>query len=98
MQQPTSFLLSVYEGSHSSGEALWTEEGKTGDWQKLDALSLPGFDGRVHLPLGDFWLAALATPVARFEEQIEGLETIVKFGDTQQLRTRYTVVLEAEYD
>lgn len=96
-QNPTSFVLTAYEGSRTSGEAVWEEKGTGDDWQKLDALRLPGFDGRVHLSLSDFWSAALADGGPRFEQQIEGLETIVKFGNTQQLRTLYTVVLEAGY-
>lgn len=97
-QNPTSFVLAAYEGSKTSGEAVWEEKGAGDDWQKFDALRLPGFDGRVHLSLSDFWPAALADRRSRFEQQIEGLETIVKFGNAQQLRTLYTVVLEAKYD
>lgn len=97
-QNPRSFVLTVFEGSRTSGEATWEEEGTGADWQKLEALRLPGFDGRVHLPLSGFWPAAFADCSPRFEQQIEGLETIVKFGNTQQLRTLYTVVFEATYE
>lgn len=97
-QNPSSFVLTVDEGRRNSGEAVWQEEGTGNDWQKLDALRLPGFDGRVHLSLSGFWSAALANRSVRFEQQIEGLETIMKFGNTQQLRTLYTVVLDATYE
>lgn len=95
---PKSFLLNIYAGRNATEEALWQEQGKGADWQKLDAIRLPGFDGRVHLPLVGFWAAALAARQPRFEQQVEGLETIVKFGDTMQLRTVYTAVLEAQFD
>ncbi len=97
LKHPTSFLLSVYKGGQATGEAEWTAQGANDDWQHMSALRLPGFDGRVHLALSDFWQAAIADGSPRFEQQVEGLETIVKLGDTMQLRSRYTVVLEATY-
>lgn len=98
VKNPTSYVLSIYDGSTAAGEPLRIEQGQGDDWQQLTVMSLYGFSGSATLKLHEFWQAALTAASPRFEQQVEGLETIVKFGNTMQLRPEYTLVLEAEYE
>lgn len=96
VDQPRSigaFRLQVY---HGNAMAPVAEHVGTGDeWRLKPVLSVPVGDQSYSVRVDGLWSELLqGSSQDRIEQQIEGLCTIVKFGDTVQLREPFRVVVE----
>ena len=86
------FRIIVYEGS--STEAAATYENDLTSWADYEGLRMPGFDGSYSLSLSGLWAEFFAKDHAAVEQVLTGYETIVKFGDTMQLKQAFRVTIE----
>ena len=88
-----SFRVSIYH--RSSTEPVREFDGVGADqWQRQPTLSVPFNDESYTVRIDTVWADFLQTDEDRLEQEVEGLCTIVKFGDTMQLREPFRVVIE----
>ena len=92
MTRAERFRLTVFEGN--STEAAAVHEDETGSWGQYERLRLPGFDGSYSLSLSGLWAAFFESGQTRVEQTLTGYETIVKFGNTMQLKQEFRVTVE----
>lgn len=92
MSQAGRFRLTVFEGSNTEAAAVYENELR--DWGKYERLRLPGFDGSYSLSLSGLWAAFFANEQMPIEHTLTGYETIVKFGNTMQLKQDFRVTVE----
>ena len=93
-EDPTigSFRVSVY---HRSSPDPLNGYADTGDeWMLKPVVSVAIFDQSYSVRVSTVWADLLAGTSNRIEQDVEGLCTIVKFGDTMQLRDSCRVVIE----
>lgn len=93
----SQFELKIYKGSRTEGETEYEAAGEGDEWSKYSRISFSGFDGSIKLSLEDFWQFAIENKLEAYQRQLEGYESIVKFGDVMQLKEQYTAVLKAKY-
>ncbi len=67
-----------------------------GAGQHKSTLSVPFDDESYTLRIDTVWADLLQGDEVRIEQQVEGLCTIVKFGDTMRLREPFRVVIEVD--
>ncbi len=91
------FNLKIYNGSSTKGKPVFTAAGNGDYWKSYITINLPGFDGTIVLSLAEFWDKVLKVNLNQYQESIYGFETIIKFGDTMQLKELFIVVVEVDY-
>ena len=89
-----SFRVSVYQGK--SAEAVREYEGVGAEWKLRSSLSIPADDESYTVRIDTVWVDLLRGNEERTEQEVDGLCTIVKFGDTLQLRKPFRVVIELQ--
>ena len=87
-----SFRVSIYH--RSSTESVNEFHGVGAEWQLKSMLSVPFDDESYTVRIDTVWADLLQRDEDRVEQEVEGLCTIVKFGDTMQLREPFRVVIE----
>jgi hypothetical protein len=87
-----SFRVSVYH--RNSTDVVREFEGVGAEWQLRSTLSIPTDDESFAVRIDTVWADLLQGDEDRIEREVEGLCTIVKFGDTMQLRKPFRVVIE----
>jgi len=87
-----SFRVNVYHGN--STEPLAEHVGTGDEWRVKPLLSVPLDDESYSVRVDTVWGDLLRGSRDHIEQQVEGLCTIVKFGDTMQLREPFRVVVE----
>ncbi len=92
-----SFELRLYRGRNTDGEPEFSVSGSGDEWENYQRVRVPGFDGSVSISLEGFWAAVLEQQLHDATAEVTGYETIVKFGDTQQLKEDFTVVVQVAY-
>ena len=91
------FKAQIFAGNHTSGEAETSFSGNGQQWQNYRTVTLPGFDGRQTLNLDDFWLEVFNHQKNEVIVKLIGLETIVKYANTQQIKQPFTLVATLTY-
>ena len=91
------FDLKIYKGKRTEFNPECEVSGEGEEWAKYSRLSFPGFDGSIKLSLEDVWHHVINNQIESHQQQVEGLESIVKFGDVMQLKEIYTVVIRASF-
>lgn len=91
------FKLDVYRGKEVNNTPENSYSGVGHDWMSYRCIYLQGFDGRITLNLELFWKKVIANKLKTFSQTLLGYETIVKFGDTMQLKEAFTVHAEIAY-
>lgn len=92
-----SFVLRLYRGRAATGDPELSVSGNGEEWKDYLRVRVPGFDGAVSVSLENFWSAVLGQRLESAESEVTGLETIVKFGGTMQLKETFTAVIEVAY-
>lgn len=92
MTKAERFRLTVFQGN--STDAADVHEDDVGNWGHYERLRLPGFDGSYSLSLSGLWAAYFENGQTRIEQTLTGYETIVKFGNTMQLKQNFRVIVE----
>ncbi len=92
------FKLTLYAGDNIDGEAVDEYQGAGEQWVNYQQLKLPGFDGSQTLNLQDFWLNVANTKPLAITTRIYGIETIVKWSNTHQIKNVFTLVAELSYE
>ena len=92
-----SFELRLCRGPGAGGEPELSVSGSGDEWERYLRVRVPGFDGSVSIDLEGFWAAVLEQKLEAAEAEVTGYETIVKFGDTRQLREKFTAVVKISY-
>ena len=57
-------------------------------------MSVPFYDESYTVRVSTVWVDLLETDENRIEQEVEGLCTIIKFGNTLQIREPFRVVVE----
>lgn len=86
------FCVSIYHCS--SRKSLRGYEGTGAEWQLRPTLSVPYRDESYTVRIDTIWAELLQGKEDRIEKEVDGLCTIIKFGDTMQLREPFRVVIE----
>ena len=89
-----SFPLCLYH--HSSTESLRVYEGVGAEWLFQSKLSVPIHDVSYTVRIDTVFVDLLRGNESRIEQKVEGLCTIIKFGDKLQLREPFRVVIEVD--
>jgi len=92
-----SFLVEIFSGSSIEGEAEYTCHGINDEWLDYQLVKLPGFDGVITVSLENVWQQALKGNESCYIVPVIGYETIIKFGDTMQMKSHFTVKLSLIY-
>ena len=92
-----SFELNIYRGQTVTDTPEYSVIGAGDDWANHTRLKFPGFDGSISLSLEDFWLNVLNNKTESCVQLLEGYETIIKYGDTMQLKEPFMVELKAQF-
>lgn len=92
MSRSKRFCLIVIAGNSSEAAAVC--EGDLDDWKRYEQLKMPGFDGSYSLSLSGLWAEFFENGHVPVEHVVTGYETIVKFGDTMQLKQDFRVTIE----
>ena len=87
-----SFRVSIYH--RISPESVREYRGAGAEWQLKSTLSVPIDDESYTVRVDTVWVDLLQGDQDRIEREVEGLCTIIKFGDTMQLREPFRVVIE----
>ena len=87
-----SFRVSIYH--RSSPESVREYRGTGAEWQLKATLSVPFDDESYTVRIDTVWVDLLQGNDDRVEQEVEGLSTIIKFGNTMQLREPFRVVIE----
>lgn len=87
-----SFRVNVYHCSSTESVAEYLGTGA--EWRLRFALRAPIGDETYTVRVDTVWVDLLQGDQDRIEQDVEGLATIVKFGDTMQLRETFRVVVE----
>ena len=87
-----SFCVSVYH--RSSRDALNWYAGTGDEWRLKPVISVAIFDQSYSVRVSTVWADLLAGTSQRIEQNVEGLCTITKFGNTVLLRESCRVVIE----
>jgi len=91
------FKLDVFRGKEVSDSPEKSYSGTGHDWMSYRCIYLEGFDGRVTLNLELFWKKVIANKLDVFTQTLLGYETIIKFGETMQLKEAFTAQAEVSY-
>lgn len=91
-----AFRVDVFApNARSKDKALNGYEGVGDEWQTRSTLSVFYDDESFTVSLDDMWLALLNSPgLDRVEREVTGLCTIVKWGNTMQLKREFRVVIQ----
>jgi len=92
-----SFELEIFNGRHAEGEPEHHYSGENDEWLDYLHIKTPGFDGVISLSLEAIWRTAIEQQKTSFIAPVTGYETIVKFGDTMQMKSSFTVKLLISY-
>ncbi len=87
-----SFRVNIYHGV--STDSIREYVGAGTEWQLESTLRIPIDDESYTVRIDTVWAKLLQGDEDRIEQEVEGLCTIVKFGDTMQLREPFRVVIE----
>lgn len=87
-----SFRVSIYHGN--STDSIRQYVGTGAEWQLESTLSVPFYDESYTVRIDTVWVDLLKGDENRIEQEVDGLCTIIKFGDTMQLREPFRVVIE----
>lgn len=87
-----SFRVSIFP--RSSTDSIREHEGTGDEWKLESTLSVPFYDESYTVRIDTVWVDLLEGHGDRIEQQVDGLCTIIKFGDTMQLRVPFRVVIE----
>ena len=93
---PRSFSISLYrlDGDKQSTTAVYQYNGR----EPEQVISLDGFSRTLTIDLDDHWAKMIENQNTDFATPVTTYETIVKFGQTQQLVDHYQLVLHIEYE
>ncbi|MFL0803507.1 MAG: hypothetical protein K6L81_07290 [Agarilytica sp.] len=92
-----SFELNIYAGAGENSEPVYSCSGLGDEWLQYMQVRLPGFDGTMLLRLEGFWRTVAEEMPSRYSEQITAYETIVKMGDTMQLKSIFNAIATIFY-
>ena len=89
-----AFCVSIF---HTSAKEPLREYNGTGaEWQLKPVLTVPVGEYSYSVRIDGLWVELLRGSETRLEREVDGLCTIIKFGDTLQLREPFRVVIEVE--
>ena len=88
------FQLKVFRGKKVIEEPETTYSGCMDELTAYQVLKLAGFDGRITLRLDEFWNKVIQEDLVAYTTTLTGYETIIKFGNTMQLKEPFTVAVE----
>ncbi|MEH6502824.1 MAG: hypothetical protein V7682_02860 [Cycloclasticus sp.] len=92
-----SFLVEVFNGKKMDAEPEYTFQGENDEWLEYQNLRLQGFDGSISIQLENIWREVLNQQKSYFIAPVVGYETIIKFGNTMQIKTPFTVKISISY-
>jgi len=96
--KPKTFTLTIYEGSNSNSEPVIVYDGVADDWLSYCTVHPRGFDQSYTLRLDGYWENVLTNQLTEYTETLIGYETIVKFGNTMQLKQPFTVHIVCSFE
>lgn len=91
------FQAKVFSGNRTTGESEIEFSGQGPQWENYRTIKLPGFNGSQTLNLDNFWLDVFTHQQCIVTAKLTGLETIVKYSNTQQLKEPFTIVASLTY-
>lgn len=89
-----SFRVSIFH--RNSKETLRTQSGTGEEWKADPVVTVPIRDESYSIRLSTVWVDLFESGLNRIEQDVDGLCTIIKWGDTMQLREPCRVVIEIE--
>ena len=92
------FCIRIFPAGLINGEAKVEYEGNGEEWHNYRQIKQPGFDGAQTINLNDLWLQVFSQYPKSIQMEVVGYETIVKYGNTQQLTEKFTVVADFCYE
>ena len=92
-----SFDIEIFSGSLAEGESEHHYSGENDEWLDYLNIKSPGFDGVISISLEGVWRTAIEQQKTNYTAPVTGYETIVKFGDTMQMKSSFTVKLLISY-
>ena len=96
--KPKTFILTIYEGKNSNSEPVFIYEGAADDWEKCYTVHPRGFDESYTLRLEGYLENVLVKKLTEYSETLTGYETIVKYGNTMQLKHPFTVHIVCTFE
>jgi len=92
-----NFQLQLFSGRSKKGECVFEKSSNSNNWQDYIDLKVPGFSGSVSVSLASAWHTVINEQLDSYSGLVTGYETIVKFGNTHQLKENYTVKISVNY-
>lgn len=86
--------LHYLDAQGSLGKVKHHEQGTE---EPPEAISIDGFSEDRYIDLRGYWVEILADQIERFQTDITTYETIIKFGETQQLINKYRLIIKVTY-
>ena len=83
--------LCYLDDDGNPGKIKYHEQGTT---EPPEAIIIDGFSEDRYIDLRNYWTEILEDKIAEFHTDITTYETIIKFGDTQQLVNEYKLVIK----
>lgn len=93
----TAFNLSLFLCGQNDAEPCAQYEGSGDEWTSYLQIKQPGFDGYQTINLEGLWENVFSNYPKRVHMEVIGLETIVKYSDTQQFTEKFILVAELYY-
>ena len=78
----------------SLGKVKHHEQGTT---EPPEAIIIDGFSEDKYIDLREYWTEILADQLEEYQTDVTTYETIIKFGETQQLVDEYRLVIKVSY-
>ena len=94
LRTPGRFRVSIFLGS--SKESLNEYVGVGEEWRDFDIIKARHVDESYSVHVDTVWVHLLRGSDLRIEEEVVGLCTIIKWGNTLQLKEAFRVVIETE--
>jgi len=86
--------LCYFDADGNLGKIKYHDQGAT---KTPEAIIIDGFSEDRYIDLRNYWAEILEDKIAEFQTDITTYETIIKFGDTQQLVDEYRLVIKVSF-
>lgn len=88
-------MVSVY--FHSTGNLGKIKYHDQGTTEPPEAIIIDGFSEDRYIDLREHWVEIIADKLEEYQTDISTYETIIKFGETQQLVNEYKLVVKVTF-
>ncbi|OOY35762.1 hypothetical protein [Solemya velum gill symbiont] len=96
-KQLMNFDLKLYPYHQVTSQYAGSFTGTGDQWKQYQTIKQPGFNGSQVIDLTNFWRIVIEHQPSHYQCDVIGLETIVKWSSTRQLKERFTLVAQMTY-